>query len=136
MAFLDQYVMSSFFKSGEKFLQCLLVDCQCDSSRLAKLTAVIPEPGDQVDVIEMLTQESMAYSALFDELSATVIGELTESLGSIFEPYAGYGAPLQASVDECRNSVERQVRQDKFFWDSVYSDLQKFSGIWSHTDKN
>ena len=128
--------MSSFFKSGEKFLQCLLVDCQCDSSRLAKLTAVIPEPGDQVDAIERPRQESTAYSALFDELSATVIGELTESLGSIFEPYAGYGAPLQASVDECRNSVERQVRQDKFFWDSVYSDLQKFSGIWSHTDKN
>ena len=128
--------MSSFFKSGEKFLQCLLVDCQCDSSRLAKLTAVIPEPGDQVDVIEMLTQESTAYSALFDELSATVIGELKESLGSIFEPYVGSGAPLQESADECRNSVERQVRQDKFFWDSVYSDLQKFSGIWSHTDKN
>ena len=132
---LDQYTRSSNFKSGRKYLQVLIDDLKSEPSSLAKLTAVTADLDDPVDVIAMFTEEATAYTKLLDETTRTNLVELKSFLGAIFETPANL-SQLRESADECRSSIERQIRQDKFFWECVDSELQKFSGIWSHADAN
>ena len=132
--FLDEFASDPAFRTARRVLPYILADFESDPERYGKLSSAIGDSSDREDINKILDEQATAYSMSFNERSMATLGDLRNTLSAMFTPIQIFGADFQISAEECQNSMNRLIRQDKFFWESVESNLRKFSGIWSQTE--